>query len=247
MQNGRPLQRCGRSKGSYLCKISRPCPNGTILLEHPQAMKPLPAMCGSWRCSGCGPRKARRLRKRLLLTTPTRLITLTLRPDPAMTASQQLAVANRSWSILWRRYRRKFGPRAVGYAKIVELTKAGTPHLHILAEMPFIHARALSADWQRLTGAFIVDVRRVKSQRGVAIYLSSYLTKALNVPEGMRKWSAARGFVPPYPPQELEPGEIAPSARYVHALLDNIVANYLAAGWLDSGGWLIAPAGALPP
>jgi hypothetical protein len=169
------------------------------------------------------------------------MITLTLRPDPNLTAREQLAVANRSWSILWRRYRRKFGPRAVGYAKIVELTKAGTPHLHIIAEMPFIHARALSADWQRLTGAFIVDIRRVKSQRGVAIYLSSYLTKALAVPEGMRKWSAARGFVPPLPPHELEEGEIAPVARFARASLDAVVQSYMDAGWLESGGWLISP------
>jgi hypothetical protein len=160
-----------------------------------------------------------------------------------MTPREQLAVANHAWSILWRRYRRKFGNRAVGYAKIVELTKAGTPHLHIVAEMPFISARALSADWQRLTGAFIVDIRRVKSQRGIAVYLSSYLTKALAVPEGMRKWSAAKGFVPPLPPQELEEGEIAPTARFARAGIDAVVQSYLDAGWLDSGGWLIAPAG----
>jgi len=207
-------------------------------------MKPIAAMCGSWKCSDCGPRKARRLRKRLLATTPTRLITLTLRHDPTLSPRDALAVANHAWSILWRRYRRKFGNRAVGYAKIVELQKNGTPHLHILAEMPFIHTRALSADWQRLTGAFIVDIRRVKSQRGVAKYLSSYLTKAMAVPDGMRKWSAARGFVPPTPAQELEEGEIAPTGRFVRASVDAIVESYIAAGWLDSGGWLIAP---VPP
>jgi len=152
-----------------------------------------------------------------------------------------LAIANHAWSILWRRLRRKHGKKAVGYAKIVELTKAGTPHLHIIANVPFVAQTWLAAAWKELTGSFIVDIRKVDSRRGVAGYLTAYLTKALEVPTGMRKWSAARGFVPPEPARPLEEGELPPYARYADVSTAAIVEELLAIGYRFQGAWLIAP------
>lgn len=232
--------------GDNLCEHTTPCPNGTIVLLHDRATLLVPKMCGRWKCQTCGPRKARRLRARLVLSSPTRLITLTLRADPNVPAAEQLHKANRAWSILWRRYRRQFGERAVGYAKIVELTKAGTPHLHIIANVPYIHHTALSAAWRELTGSFIVDIRKVDDRRGVAGYLSNYLTKALDVPTGMRKWSAARGFVPPAPLRELEPDEIAPVASFQPVSADNLARTYLERGYRSVDGWLYPPEYAFP-
>lgn len=220
---------------------STKCPNGTLVLQHDRLTKLVPKLCGRWNCQDCGPRKARRLRKRLVLTKPTRLITLTLRPEPGVPAAELLARANKAWSILWRRYRRKYGERACGYAKIVELTKAGTPHLHIIANVPYIHHTALSAAWRELTGSFIVDIRKVEQKRGVAGYLTSYLTKALDVPPGMRKWSASRAFVPPEPETEYEPGELPPTAKFSPIAADLIAAAYVARGYVTHDGWLWPP------
>jgi len=152
-----------------------------------------------------------------------------------------LAIANRAWSILWRRLRRKHGKRAVGYCKIVELTKAGTPHLHIVAQVPFIAQTSLAAQWKQLTGSFIVDIRRVDDRRGIAGYLTAYLTKALEVPPGMRKWSAARGYVPPEPARELEEGELPPFVSYARVSADAVVEQLLCLGYRFEGAWLIAP------
>ena len=221
------------------------CPNGSIVLTHSGNVNVLPARCNRWNCKNCGPRKARRLRARLEQTNPSRLITLTLRPDPSLTPAEMLQKANRAWSILWRRYRRRFGAKARGYAKIVELTKAGTPHLHIIASVPFIHHRQLSAEWRELTGSYIVDIRVVKKSKGISGYLTSYLTKALEVPRGMRKWSAARAYVPPEPERELAEGEIPPDARYERPRALVIIATYLQAGYEMHGDWLFPP-GAYP-
>lgn len=217
------------------------CPSGTIVLSHHQVVRPLPARCNRWSCSTCGPRKARRLRKRLERTRPSRLVTLTLRPDPSLTPKEHLALANRAWSILWRRLRRKHGPKAVGYAKIVELTRAGTPHLHIIVSCPFIEQRWLSAAWRELTGSYIVDVRKVSRRRGIAGYLTAYLTKALEVPPGMRKWSAARSYVPAEPAPPLEPGELAPSGHWMRLSALKVAATYLQAGYRYHGEWLVPP------
>jgi hypothetical protein len=223
------------------------CPNGTIALTHSTTVNLLPARCNRWACSRCGPRKARRLRKRLERSRPNRLVTLTLRPDPSLTPREQLAIANHAWSILWRRLRRKHGRNAVGYAKIVELTKAGTPHLHIIVQSPFIEQRWLSAAWLELTGSFIVDVRHVQKRKGVAGYLTAYLTKALAVPPGMRKWSAARHFVPPTPEPPLEEGELPPVGSWHRASLLKLSAAYLAGGYTYDGDWLIPPSQPLRP
>lgn len=217
------------------------CPKGTIVLTHDRTVLPTPNWCGTWKCKRCGPRKARRLRLRLSRTNPTRLITLTLRPDPALTDVQLLDVANHAWSVLWRRYRRQFGSRAIGYAKVVELTKRGTPHLHIIATMPYVHKSRLSQAWRELTGSYIVDIRKVNSPRGLSKYLTSYLTKAMEVPEGRRKWSAAANYVPPAEPRALEPGEIPPSATWVGPRLIYVTAAYLAAGYIIADGWLMPP------
>jgi len=225
---------------------TKPCPKGTLILQHDQATKLVPKLCCRWACQTCGPRKARRLRRRLELTTPTRLLTLTLRADQNATPQDQLRKANRAWSILWRRFRRLFGEKAAGYAKIVELTKAGTPHLHIVANVPYISQRALSHAWRALTGSFIVDIRKVRRASGLAGYLTAYLTKALDVPPGMRKWSASRGFVPPEPPYELAAGELPPSVRFVLPDTEHIERAYLAAGYTMWDGWLLPPGCLIP-
>lgn len=230
----------------HLCQPTSPCPNGTIILTHDRATKLLPKLCGRWNCGQCGPRRARRLRHRLSQTAPTRLLTLTLRADASVSPADQLRKANAAWSILWRRYRRKFGERARGYAKIVELTRAGTPHLHIIADVPYIHHTALSAAWKELTGSFIVDIRKVERRKGIAGYLTAYLTKALDVPPGMRKWSSSKGWVPPEPSPELEPGELAPRATFAAVRTDLIAAAYLERGYFSHDGWLYPPEWPVP-
>jgi len=234
-------QKLPGGKREDLCHSTRTCPNGTLVLQHHQATLLLPKLCGRWNCKACGPFKARKLRRRLERTAPTRLITLTLRADPRATPEAMLRKANRAWSILWRRYRRQFGDRALGYAKIVELTKAGTPHLHIIANVPYVHHAALSAAWRELTGSYIVDIRKVRQRKGIAGYLSSYLTKALDVPPGMRKWSSSKGFVPPEAPRELEDGELAPCVKYSPVSADFIAASYVQAGYIARNGWLFPP------
>lgn len=227
--------------------IPHRCPTGSIQLNHQTVLKVIPATCGRWNCGQCGPRKARRLRKRLAQTTPTRLITLTLRPDPLESPADALKRANRAWSILWRRLRRKHGQQAVGYAKIVELTKAGTPHLHIIAEVPYIAQRELSGQWKELTGSYVVDIRKIRSAAGIGGYLTQYLTKALEVPSGMRKWSAANGWVPPEAPPALEPGELPPVAVFKHSSVAALLESLHAAGYREHDGWLIPPSEQPPP
>jgi hypothetical protein len=77
---------------------------------------------------------------------------------------------------------RKAKPRGFG---VLEITynaerKQWHPHLHLLADAPYIPHQALTAAWNQVThGSFIVDIRRVctKNIERVQKYLSEYLTK----------------------------------------------------------------------
>lgn len=221
-----------------MCNQNPRCPVGTILLQHSLAVKPIPARCGNWACRECGPRKARRLRKRLMLTHPQRFLTLTLKASAAQSPGETLDLANKAWSILFRRLRRKFPTHDLGYAKVVEVTKAGTPHLHILLTCPYVAQAWVSNQWRQLTGSYVVDIRKVKSPRMLNGYLTSYLTKAVSVPPGRRKWSGSKAYVPPEPPRELADGEIPPTGRYMPASLAEVTTSYLLAGWRELHGWL---------
>lgn len=54
------------------------------------------------------------------------------------------------------------------------------PHLHIIAEGQFIHARDLSKAWHEVTGdSYITDIRAIGDVRQRAMYVTKYATKPL--------------------------------------------------------------------
>jgi hypothetical protein len=229
------------SAGAGLAPHSTPCPNGTLVGFQPGALLILPNGCHRWACENCGWKNAKKLASRIVLTKAERFITLTIRQDGRRDPQDQLDEMNRAFRLLWKRIRRRFGARAVGYVKVVELTQKGTPHFHVAVTCPFISQRWLSSQWRELTASSVVDIRRIKSERGLARYLSKYLTKGSETVARRRKFSASRGFLPPAPKQEISRDEVPPSWRFTagdHALLE---ASLESQGWSRIGNWFISP------
>ncbi len=106
----------------------------------------------------------------------------------------------KDWHTLHKALDRLNKKRKITYVCIVEWTKAGEPHLHILMDGPYIAQRRLSGAWRRIHNSPIVDIRRVKSDSAACLYLTKYLTKDTRCPYRMRRWSSTRGFLPPLPP-----------------------------------------------
>jgi len=72
------------------------------------------------------------------------------------------------------------------YLLVFELTKKGTPHIHMLSRGGFIPQAWLSDQWKKLTGSFIVDIRRIRRKKDVSNYITKYLGKAIaSVAEGL--------------------------------------------------------------
>lgn len=225
-----------------------PCPNGTLVASIGEARRLCPSLCRRWACQRCGRRNARTLCNRIMRTRVQRFLTLTIRADPSADTIEQIDQVNRAWRCLWKRLKRRHGPRARGYVKVLEFTRQGTPHLHLALDIPFTSQRWLSEQWNELTGSPIVDIRAVHSRRGVARYLSKYLTKALQTVATRRKYSAASHWLPPAPAAPLEPGELPPTWRWHPGALDDLAHGYARAGYQMQDGWLypVATAGQPP-
>lgn len=97
---------------------------------------------------------------------------------------------------LVKRIKRQFPAAEFHYLLVWETTKRGWPHAHILARTSYLPQRALSRHWKHLTGAPVVDIRRVTDHRGPTHYLAKYLTKSLAAPAHLKRYRTSRHFWP---------------------------------------------------
>lgn len=184
------------------------CPTGALTSTIGHHTIIAPARCKRWRCPKCGPAKADELAKRIASTQAQRFLTLTARPSDYPSAKAQLDAMRGSWRSLWKQIRRRRPNDARGYVVIVELHKNNRPHLHILLDCGYLPQRWLSARWNELTGSPIVDIRAIRSEKGIARYLAKYLVKDAHGIKGRRKWSQSYRFLPPHEKEPLAPGEL---------------------------------------
>lgn len=134
-------------------------------------------LCARYRAA----ESASRLTRLIQRMDAPRFITLTLdRRDetlPEQLARLRLAFRRLRQQQIWRR-----GVRGGVYA--IECTWSPDrgewhPHLHIVYDGDYIPHASLKRAWQAAsTGAFIVDIRAVRSRRQVAHYIAKYVTKA---------------------------------------------------------------------
>lgn len=170
----------------------------------------IPMTCKSWDCPRCGPRKRALWIDRFQTAKPEREITLTCPstrfPDP-FTAAVKM---KRAWTKLVKQIRSTFGP--FEYGLVFELTKRGTPHMHILCRGSYISKSWLSTHWNALGIGYITYIQKVKNSRESAAHLCKYLGKQMGQTARelapLRIIQTSSGFLlhPPQPPvQELYP------------------------------------------
>lgn len=217
------------------------CPVGTLLALGPGTAIIAPARCKKWACPDCGKKNARKLAARIALTPARRFITLTTRYDPSGDPVAELDRMAAAWRTIWKRIARKETDRPHGYIKIVEVTKHGWPHLHIAAQCRFVPQHTLSRWWSELTGSPVVDIRIVRTQRGIARYLGKYLTKQHGCLPGRRRYAATWRWLPALPLPELEPGESTPQWLYNRSQPEALALSLAAQGWRPFGQVWLSP------
>lgn len=124
---------------------------------------------------------------------PNRFLTLTVDPRIGTDQADRLRLLSNAWRVVRKRLMRKYGKHSIEFFAVVEETKQGEPHLHILLRSPYIPQALISSAMAQLIDSPIVDIRRIKSARDVVRYVAKYITKApKQFGTAKRYWSSTR-------------------------------------------------------
>jgi hypothetical protein len=163
-----------------------------------------PLTCRRWSCDYCHPIRKRELTGQAIAGRPNTFITLTVNPREGEEPNARARALAHAWRRCVRAAKRKYHYPSIPFLAVFETTKAGEPHLHILARVPWIDQKWLSAFMAREIGAPIVDIRRIRRKRTVARYIAKYVGKEPHRFEGTKRYWSTRDYQlsPPPEPQQ---------------------------------------------
>ncbi len=171
------------------------CPYATTITGYSMSLESwvmIAIRCKRWGCRHCGERKIIHFGHRVTGAEPNRLITLTVDTKLYEKPREAYDKTRRALTQLATRLRRKHGE--FEYFRVLETTKKGWPHYHLVVRSDYIPQKTISTLWAELTGATIVDVRTIKKPSHVYKYIIKYLGKQTHVPWTNRRLSWSRNF-----------------------------------------------------
>lgn len=169
--------------------------NGVVVKKQGSRVTIYPVRCKSWSCPDCKQYRARLLRAQAYEGKPNRFVTLTVNPHNFETPEERCRQMTLAWRDFVREWRRTHGGARIEYMYVIEATKRGEPHMHILVRSDYIPQDELSAWMGERTGAPVVTIERPRTVRGVAKYVTKYVTKDLHQFEGSKRYFRSRGWL----------------------------------------------------
>lgn len=131
---------------------------------------------------------------------PNKLITLTVDVKAYETPRDAYDATRRQIPELAKAIRVEKGE--FEYVRVLETTRRGWPHYHLVARCPYIPQHLLSDLWAARVGAPIVDVRAIRKTDNVIGYVCKYLSKQKIVPWTQRRIAWSRHFFTSPPEHE---------------------------------------------
>jgi len=221
------------------------CGQSSAVKMAPEERRAVSLHCRSWYCDECAPGRRNNVMRIAASGEPTRFLTLTSNPRAAGSPAERFALLRRSLHTAMQRLRRIPKHSGLEYFVVVEATKAGEPHLHVLLRSNYIPHAWLSAVMDELAQAPVVDIRKVRSPQEVVRYLAKYLTKAPARFGASKRYWSTRGYdLDPQPKKDAEPDG---SNRWERVLepLGSIVYRWTVEGWAsrkhEQGGLVFWP------
>lgn len=148
------------------------------LVKHCRAGVALSVLwCNAWTCEYCAPRRAWKCAEDMKRGLPFMFLTLTVNPKVGINEEQRARRLLAAWRKWVRMVRKQHGPDAVEYYYVFEAQKSGEPHLHIVGRWPRVEKEEISAWFAKEIQAPSTRIEGIKSQNGLAQYLTDYLTK----------------------------------------------------------------------
>lgn len=170
------------------------CQDWSLVKARGHDIKARPLYCRSWKCIDCAPRRKKALIQQARAGRPTKFITLTVNPEVGSCPLDRARQLARAWRLIVKRFKRLFPGETMQYLAVFERTKAGEPHLHIIARCRFIDQKWLSNQMKELMGAPIVDIRACKGRRQVARYVTKYIGKDPNKFGTLKRYWTSQGW-----------------------------------------------------
>lgn len=170
------------------------CGEATICSYSAGQMQASRLWCRSWNCEDCRPRRLSKLRRLAASGSPTTLITLTINPARFHDMDEAAQALVHGWRMVLQRAKREGIAQQVQYLAVFEETKAGTPHLHILARCPYIPQRWLSDRMREYCDSPIVDIRKIWNRRHASRYVAKYVSKGPGRFRGCKRYWRSQAY-----------------------------------------------------
>jgi len=209
------------------------CGDGSLTGYDPDEIHVLCLRCKRWTCDKCIGMRLRGLKRLAQEGAPTKFITLTVNPSAFETPDDAAQALVRAWRATRQRARREGLADSIPFLAVFERTKAGWPHIHILARCPYIDQSWLSDRMAEYTSSPVVDIRAVQSARGAARYLGKYVSKGPGAFDRCKRYWCSRDW-------RLLPREDKPLNTHGRwweirkESMEEVVANILKCGWVHS-------------
>lgn len=168
---------------------------GTIVKLTNGKFKAIKVTCRSWSCESCRVDRKRKLISQVREGRAERLITLTVNPHWFDSPEERAKKLVHAWRIIRRRFFKRHPNSICEFMAIFEKTRLGEPHLHIVQRGAFISQKWLSLQLEELIGAKIVDIRYVRNQKKVALYVSKYVGKEPHQFGSLKRYWRSKNFL----------------------------------------------------
>jgi len=151
-------------------------------------------LCRSWGCDHCGKIRQRQLIAKAKSGHPNRFLTLTISPYVGESVEDRRAMLSWALHIIVQRTRRLHPTVPLEYFAVVEATKRGEPHIHVLIRGPYMPQAQISAWMDELVGSPIVHIRAIDSEGEAAGYVAKYVGKEPDRFGDSKRYWCSRGW-----------------------------------------------------
>jgi len=207
------------------------CREWSIVKSLPRERLAKALKCRSWGCEHCQPERKAQLLAKAACGAPTRFLTLTVNPHIGEGPEDRLRLLANAWRLVLKRLRRHYPGKSIEFLAVVEETKKGEPHLHILLRAPYLPQSLISAWMAEIIESPIVDIRKIDSIKKAVLYVAKYIAKKpAQFGTSKRYWCSGSWDLDPKPLQE------TPEQSEYKWVVDRRPLHEIAREWWQ-GGW----------
>lgn len=171
------------------------CTNLCLVNGNPDLPEATVLKCHAWTCPRCESGRREALRRLALAGNPTKFLTLTVNPAVGIDADDRARALIWAWRILIKRIARMQKTKKIDYLWVIEATKNGEPHLHVLMRADYIDQRYISSVMTELINAPIVHVKAVNNGAHAAAYVAKYCSKDARKFAGCKRYGYSSTWI----------------------------------------------------